>query len=560
MVPAQGDEAFLVTDGRYTIQAGQELDGNIWRVMQTGARLPTLAEHLKSALGETAKKVAVDASTCSLETWRVLEKDMAPHTLVALDNSPLGMQWERDSASPRPSMPTAVAVEHPVKYAGVSAQDKLAKLREDLRKHGAEAMAISSLDEVAWLLNIRGSDIAYCPVVVSYAVVTSSEAYLFIDESKLGAAVRVHVQDAGYTIKPYHQYLPTVRSLAGLKFWVDPAVTSWATYQALGYGGDSGKKPHVEKLSPMALPKAVKNSAEIAGLKEAHIRDGVAMARFFSWLEAEIATGKPLDEVGAADQAERERKRVGDDMFRGLSFPTIAASGPHGAITHYFPTPDSSRQLALDEMFLCDSGAQYADGTTDVTRTMFFGKPGDELVRSFTHVLKGHVGLASAVFPKGSLGSSLDILARLPLWKAGIDYGHGTGHGVGAYLNVHEGPHSISFRRRDNEPALEPGMTTSIEPGYYEQDNYGIRIENICLVKTVEGEHKMGAGVELLTFEPLTLIPFQRKLIDPSLLTHEEKAYLDAYHARVWDTISPLLHTDDDMLALDWLRRNTAPF
>lgn len=422
-------------------------------------------------------------------------------------------------------------------------------------------MAISSLDEVAWLLNLRGSDIAYCPVVMSHVVVTPSEAFLFIDQAKLAPDLRKHIQAAGYSIKPYDAYIGTLETLAAdksLKFWVDPSVTSWAVYSALGFAG--GAKPAVEKLSPIAMPKAIKNAAETKGLQDAHVRDGVAMARFFSWLEKVVVAGKDLDEIAAADEAERQRKRVGGDKFKGLSFPTIAASGPHGAITHYFASEETSRKLSAEEMFLCDSGAQYSDGTTDVTRTMFFGTPPAEMVRSFTYVLKGHVNLASAHFPRGTLGSALDILARSPLWKGGIDYGHGTGHGVGAYLNVHEGPHSISFRRRANEPALEPGMTTSIEPGYYERDHYGIRIENICLVKSLTAPHKLGAGVELLGFEPLTLIPFQRKLIDTSLLTHEDKAYLDNYHARVWDTISPLLSDADDTEALEWLRHNTAQY
>lgn len=532
MVTANGG-AFLVTDGRYTIQASQELDTSKWKVMQVGARMPTMPEHLRSALGSGPKRIGVDASTVSLGTWRSLEKELHPHKLIALDESPLAVQWEADSAFTRPALPTAPAAEHPIEYAGVSAGDKLAQLREALDKEGADAMAISSLDEVAWLLNIRGSDVAYCPVVMSHVAVTPSEALLFVDDSKLDDQVRKHVVSAGYTVKPYEAFISTLRGLAsqGLNFWVDPGVTSWAVYSALGF--DTDNKPAVEKLSPMALPKAIKNDAETKGLQEAHVRDGVAMARFFSWLEAAVRDGTDLDEIAAADEAERQRRKVGGDMFKGLSFPTIAASGPHGAITHYFPSEELNRKLARDEMFLCDSGAQYADGTTDVTRTMFFGEPPAEMVRSFTLVLKGHINLASCVFPRGTLGSQLDILARSPLWKGGIDYGHGTGHGVGAYLNVHEGPHSISFRRRDGEPALEAGMTTSIEPGYYEEGSYGIRIENICLVRHDPAEHRLGAGVELLRFEPLTLIPFQRKLINPELLTHEDKAYIDAYHSRV---------------------------
>jgi len=423
-------------------------------------------------------------------------------------------------------------------------------------------MAISSLDEVAWLLNIRGSDVAYCPVVMSHAAVTPTEAFLFVDSAKLDSHVRKHVEAAGYTLKPYADFIPTLTALASteLKFWVDDSITSWAVYSALGFAA-ADAKPAVERLSPMAIPKAIKNEAETKGLQDAHVRDAVAMARFFSWLEKTVAAGKDLDEVGAADEAELQRKLVGGDKFKGLSFPTIAASGPHGAITHYFPNAEMSRKLSPQELFLCDSGAQYADGTTDVTRTMYFGKQAPaEMVHSFTYVLKGHINLASAVFPRGTLGSQLDILARSPLWRGGIDYGHGTGHGVGAYLNVHEGPHSISFRRRDGEPALEPGMTTSIEPGYYEQDHYGIRLENICLVKPLAGAHKMGNGVELLKFEPLTLIPFQRKMIDASLLTHEEKHYIDEYHSRVWDTISPYLDQPKDSAALDWLRCNTAPY
>jgi Xaa-Pro aminopeptidase len=316
----------------------------------------------------------------------------------------------------------------------------------------------------------------------------------------------------------------------------------------------------VEKNSPIAAPKARKNAAERAGLQAAHVRDGVAMAKFLCWIEAAVAGGEAVTEISAAAKAEEFRAQQG--RFAGLSFPTISASGPNGAITHYGVSEETSRALTADEMFLCDSGAQYLDGTTDVTRTIHFAaEPPAEQRRCFTRVMQGHIALADARFVPGTTGFQLDVLARQPLWRDGLAYAHGTGHGVGAYLGVHEGPHSISFSQRPPDAAIEPGFTTSIEPGYYLEGRFGIRIENIMLTVAETLTPPAGPALDVLRFEPLTLIPFQRRLLDTALLAPHEVAYLDAYHARVWREVSPALAAGPHACAntLDWLREATRP-
>uniref|UniRef100_A0A6U5A060 Xaa-Pro aminopeptidase n=1 Tax=Hemiselmis andersenii TaxID=464988 RepID=A0A6U5A060_HEMAN len=538
----------VVTDGRYTIQAAQELDSSAWGIRITGTGAPSMPGYVASALGTGSKRVGVDAATLPLQALSDLEKALGDHKLIPIPTSenPLDVVWEG-----RPAPPMAPAYVHAEEYAGSSVADKVGTLRKDMEDAGAGAYVASDLMEVCWLLNIRGADVDNTPVCMSFAVVTRDEVRLYVERSKVeGGEVEAHLAASGVTVHDYHDVYGDVKTLAGegLKFWLDPGTSSVATKQA---AGDAA----LVKASPIAVPKARKNTKEMEGMQKAHVRDGAAMARTLSWLEAAVEGGEEVWELDLC--AKTESLRAQDPKFKMLSFDTISASGPNGAITHYRACEESNRRLCPEELFLMDSGAQYLDGTTDVTRTMSFMKdPPREHIESCTAVLKGHILLASASFPPGTTGYQLDVLARAPLWKLGMDYAHGTGHGVGASLGVHEGPFSISPRPGNMTP-LEEGMISSIEPGYYVADQYGIRIEN--LVRVVEEEFPGKMHKKVLRFEPLTLIPWQRRLIDVSMLNNEEIDYINNYHSRVWDEVSPLLQGEGDEKALAWLKANTAP-
>eukprot|EP00283_Hemiselmis_rufescens_P016198 CAMPEP_0173443288 /NCGR_PEP_ID=MMETSP1357-20121228/29353_1 /TAXON_ID=77926 /ORGANISM="Hemiselmis rufescens, Strain PCC563" /LENGTH=625 /DNA_ID=CAMNT_0014409149 /DNA_START=1 /DNA_END=1878 /DNA_ORIENTATION=+ len=543
---AQG--GLVVTDGRYTIQAAQELDSSAWGIRITGTGAPTMSGYVATALGGGSKRVGVDASTLPIQSLDDLQKALGDHKLVPIPtaDNPLDEVWEG-----RPNPPTAPAYVHPVEYAGVGVTEKIATLRKQLNDAGASAYVASDLMEVCWLLNIRGADVDNTPVCMSFAVVTEEQVRLYIDTAKVSSEeVDGHLKASGVTVHDYHEVYADVKELAadGVKFWLDPGTTSVAIKQAAGEGA-------VVKASPVAVPKARKNDKEMQGMQEAHVRDGAAMARTLSWLEAAVEGGEDISELDLC--AKTESLRAQDPKFKMLSFDTISASGPNGAITHYRVTEETNRKLCPDELFLMDSGAQYTDGTTDVTRTMSFMKsPPAEHIASCTAVLKGHILLASASFPPGTTGYQLDVLARAPLWKLGMDYAHGTGHGVGASLGVHEGPFSISPRPGNMTP-LEEGMVSSIEPGYYVADQYGIRIEN--LVRVVEEEFPGKMHQKVLSFQPLTLIPWQKRLIDATMLNNEEIDYINAYHQRVWDEVSPLLQGKGDEKALAWLKDSTSP-
>jgi Xaa-Pro aminopeptidase len=406
---------------------------------------------------------------------------------------------------------------------------------------GATAHVITTLDAIAWLLNIRGSDVDYNPVTIAYVIVTQTDATLFVDAKKLSGPVR-KVLETNVQIRPYSGMGSACARLRkrGAKVWVDPASANAWCIEALG------TSVQVVAPSPIGRMKAAKNSVELAGMRAAHLRDGVAMVRFLHWLEKTVA-GEGTTELGAATQLEQFRAQ--GEHFRGLSFPTIAGYGPHGAIIHY--SVDESTDIALRPagLFLLDSGAQYTDGTTDITRTILLGERGSAVeCDRFTRVLKGHIALACAVFPAGSSGARLDTLARMSLWQAGLDYAHGTGHGVGAFLNVHEGPQSISHSRGLGAP-LEVGNVQSNEPGFYEPGKFGIRIEN--LIEVVRDEAVSKTGSEFHSFETLTLCPIERRLIIRDMMTDGEIKWLNRYHARVRRELSPLL----DNTQRRWLAR-----
>jgi Xaa-Pro aminopeptidase len=413
-----------------------------------------------------------------------------------------------------------------------------------LKEQKADAAVLSALDSIAWTFNVRGKDVEHTPVALAFALVhQDGTADLFVAPEKLDDEVRQHLGN-GVRAHDRSAFEPMLRTLGGRRIVVDPERAVAAIFAAL----ESAGATILAKRDPAVLPKATKNEAEIAGHKAAQARDGAAVARFLHWLSVEAPRGG-LDEMKASDKLEQFRREGGD--LRDLSFPTISGSGANGAVVHYRASEETNRPIAPDNLYLVDSGGQYPDGTTDITRTVAIGTPTAEMRDRFTRVLKGHVALARAIFPSGTRGSQLDVLARQYLWQAGVDYAHGTGHGVGSYLAVHEGPQRIATFGGGDE-ALRPGMIISNEPGYYKTGEYGIRIENLVLVIALD---LPGAEKPMLGFETLTYAPIDRALIDVALLTDEERGWIDDYHARVKALIGPQLDGD----AKAWLEAACAP-
>jgi len=476
------DKAALATDGRYFNQAGQELDDN-WALLKQGIPdAPTWQEWIAKA-AKGGKVVAVDPTVITASQARKLSetiKKKGGQELMPLQRNLIDSIWGED----RPSKPTGVVKVLPTTYAGKKFEDKLKELREQIEKEKASGIVISMLDEVAWLFNLRGSDIAFNPVFISYALVTLTDATIYIDESKLDEDVKKHLMNVA--IKPYDAIMSDLEIFSALitksaddskQNHTELLLTtdaSWALSHTLG----KDKKPK-EIRSPVALAKSAKNETELEGMRQCHIRDGAALIEFFAWLEEQlIKKNSKLNEVQAGEKLDSIRSK--HDKFVGLSFDSICASGPNAAVIHYQAKPDECSIINPNAVFLCDSGGQYLDGTTDTTRTIHFGQASDEEKRAYTLVLKGHIGLDLAVFPKGVTGYRLDAIARQHLWQYGMDYAHGTGHGVGSYLNVHEMPTGIGMRIVYNEVPLTPGNVISNEPGYYEDGKFGIRIESKC--------------------------------------------------------------------------------
>ncbi|KIJ63046.1 hypothetical protein HYDPIDRAFT_182399 [Hydnomerulius pinastri MD-312] len=540
--------AFLFTDGRYFLQAEQQLDKN-WTLMKQGLPdVPTWQEFLSKHV-EQGTRIGVDPTLISAVDAHSLKKSLGTSELVPLLKNPVDSVWGPD----RPQRPKNKVFELDVKYTGETLSQKLQRAREKMAKKNAAAMAVTLLDEVAWLFNLRGTDIDFNPVFFAYAVVTKDSAILFINETQVGDAVKAHFGQE-VQIKPYEAFLPYLRSLTetGLVKKEEPVLlgdkTSLAVVHVLG------QENVVIVPSPVAEMKAIKNSAEIEGFRQCHIRDGAALARYFAWLEEQLNNGVVLNESQGADTLEEFRSELA--LFRGLSFTTISSAGPNAAIIHYSPDPKDCATITKDQIYLCDSGGQYLDGTTDVTRTWHFGTPSAEEKRAFTRVLQGHIAIDTAVFPTGTTGYVIDSWARRALWQDGLEYRHGTGHGVGHFLNVHEGPHGIGTRIAYNSTPLKAGMTVSNEPGYYADGQWGIRIENIVIVREAKTPNNFGNGY--LGFERVTMCPIQTSLIDYSILTAEEKAWLNNYHAEVEQKVAPLLQ-DKDERALAWLKKQCQP-
>jgi len=457
--------------------------------------------------------------------------------LVAVTVNPVDLIWKD-----RPEPPMAPVVPHDLAYTGETAEAKRQRIAATVTQAGADAAVLTLPESIAWLLNIRGGDVPRTPLPLGFAVLHGdARVDLFMDPQKITPEARSHMGNA-VAITPKAGFADGLAALAGKRVLVDrPSAVRAVTERLREVGAEV-----VPGDDPTMLPKACKNPVEVQGSRNAHVRDGAAVVRFLAWLDAHAGDGS-VDEITAADTLEGFRRQ--NDLIRDLSFDTISGSGPNGAIVHYRVTPETNRKLQPGELFLVDSGAQYLDGTTDITRTVAIGSPGAEMRDRFTRVLQGHVALAMARFPVGTTGSQLDPLARAPLWQAGLDFDHGTGHGVGSYLSVHEGPHRIS--KVPSAVALQPGMIVSNEPGYYKAGGFGIRIENLV---TVVGAVIEGGERPTLAFETLTLAPIDRRLIVTEMLTAAERDWVDHYHARVAATLTPLL----DAATAGWLAAATA--
>lgn len=533
------EKAALFVDGRYTLQAQSQVDGAAYEIVKVSDT--PLADWLKANL-KPGDRLGYDPRLHTVGEVKGLLKCAlrAGAALVPVEPNPLAALWTGRPAQP----PRAIALQ-PIAFAGVEAGAKIADIQEKLIRDKQDAVVIAALDSIAWLFNIRGSDLPHTPFVLSHAIVPAEgKARLFIDGRKLQMDAPAALSAVADVAEP--SALPdALRALGqrGAKVRIDPAsVSQWFANHLTEAGAVL-----TEEQDPCVLPKARKNGAEIAGSRAAHRRDGVAICRFLAWLDAAAPKGG-LTEIDAVERLEEFRRAAPE--LREISFDTIAGAGPNGAIVHYRPSHSTNRRIEPGALLLMDSGGQYCDGTTDVTRTVAIGAPTPEMRRHFTLVLKGHIAIAVARFPKGTRGNHLDALARLALWREGLDYDHGTGHGVGSFLSVHEGPQSLS-RRETAE--LEPGMILSNEPGYYRTGEYGIRIENLILV-TEPGAIAGGERL-MMGFETLTLAPIDKRLIDVALLTPEERAWLDAYHVRVLRELASAL--DDSTRA--WLKRTTEP-
>ena len=531
------NEAALFVDGRYTLQAGKQVDRKAWAVEPLVEPPPEswLTKHLKPG-----DRLGFDPW---LHTSSAAERLAAACTktgaeLVAVDSNPVDAIWTE-----RPQPPLAPVAIHGPQFSGETEADKLNRIRSEIDKLGVDALVFSDSHAVAWTFNIRGADVAHTPLPLSYALVPKDgRPTVFIDHRKLTNATRDHLEQSAEVREP-DTLAGELAALAkaGASIALDNATAADALTRLISAAG--GKA--VRGSDPVALLKAMKNPTEIAGTRTAHRRDAVALARFLAWVAREAPKGR-LTEIDAVEALETFRRDTG--ALKDVSFPTIAGTGPNGAIVHYRVTRKSNRRIVPGDLLLVDSGAQYEDGTTDVTRTIAVGEPTGEMRDRFTRVLRGHIAIASAVFPDGTTGAQLDTLARQFLWQAGIDFEHGTGHGVGSYLSVHEGPARIS---KLGTTPLKRGMILSNEPGYYKTDGYGIRIENLELVIAAD---VAGAEKPMNAFETLTLAPIDRRLIEVAMLSPAERDWLDAYHARVRNEVRSHLDETDKL----WLDTATA--
>ena len=527
------DKAGLWTDSRYFLQAEKELEGSgITLYKEMLPETPSITKFLCQNL-KPGESVSIDGKMFSVQQVEQMKEDLAPYQLqVNLFGDPLKNIWKD-----RPSMPDAPAFIYDVKYAGKSCGEKVAAIRTELKKKGIFALFLSSLDEIAWTLNLRGSDVHCNPVIVSYLLVTQDEVVYFISPEKITQEVNEYLQEQQVSLRKYDEAESFLNSFAGENILIDPKKTNYAIYSAINPACKV-----VRGESPVTLLKAIRNEQEIAGIHHAMQRDGVALVKFLKWLEASVLSGK---ETELSVDRKLHEFRAAQPLYMGDSFDTIAGYKEHGAIVHYSATEESDVTLQSKGFLLLDSGAQYLDGTTDITRTIALGELTEEEKTDYTLILKGHIALAMAKFPAGTRGAQLDVLARMPIWSHGMNFLHGTGHGVGHFLSVHEGPQSI--RMNENPIVLQPGMVTSNEPGVYKAGSHGIRTENLTLVC----KDKEGMFGEYFKFETITLCPICKKGIIKEMLTAEEVKWFNDYHQTVYKKLSPSLNEEEKKWLLE---------
>ena len=533
------DKAGLWTDSRYFLQASTQLEGTgieLFKMMLP--ETPTIPEFLTHELKE-GQTVGLNGETYSLADARSLEKALAEKEIKLNTNASLiDPIWKE-----RPAIPEAPMFEMPIELSGKSTEDKLLDINKMLHKAGADCTILSALDEVAWTFNIRGTDVAYNPVVISYAFVSEKESVLFVNPKKIPAEIAEHLKKEGVTLADYGMLATFLSRLPErTRVFIDSKRTNVAIYNALPKSSIL-----IEGISPANHLKSIKNEAEIKGFRNAVLKDGIAMTKFYFWLEKMLKAGEKVTELSAA--AKLTALRSEQPQYVMDSFASISSYGPHGAVVHYSPTPETDTELKTDSLYLLDSGAQYLDGTTDITRTIALcDEPSEQMKKDFTRALKGTIGIAKCKFPAGIRGCLIDAFARKALWDAGINYLHGTCHGIGHCLNVHEGPQSI--RMEENPVILEPGMVMSDEPAMYRPGEYGIRTENMILIRE-DSETEFG---KFLGFETLTLCYIDTKLVIPSMLSVREHAWLNKYHQMVYDLVSPHLTEEEKA----WLKEKTA--
>lgn len=533
------DKAGLWTDSRYFLQASTQLEGTgieLFKMMLP--ETPTIPAFLTHELKE-GQTVGLNGETYSLADARSLEKALAEKEIKLNTNASLiDPIWKE-----RPAIPEAPMFEMPVELSGKSTEDKLIDINKMLHKAGADCTILSALDEVAWTFNIRGTDVAYNPVVISYAFVSEKESVLFVNPKKIPAEIAEHLKKEGVTLADYGMLATFLSRLPErTRVFIDSKRTNVAIYNALPKSSIL-----IEGISPANHLKSIKNEAEIKGFRNAVLKDGIAMTKFYFWLEKMLKAGEKVTELSAA--AKLTALRSEQPQYVMDSFACISSYGPHGAVVHYSPTPETDTELKTDSLYLLDSGAQYLDGTTDITRTIALcDEPSEQMKKDFTRALKGTIGIAKCKFPAGIRGCLIDAFARKALWDAGINYLHGTCHGIGHCLNVHEGPQSI--RMEENPVILEPGMVMSDEPAMYRPGEYGIRTENMILIRE-DSETEFG---KFLGFETLTLCYIDTKLVIPSMLSVREHAWLNKYHQMVYDLVSPHLNEEEKA----WLKEKTA--
>lgn len=531
------EQASIFVDGRYTVQVTEQVDPDVFEICPIAEISP--ADWLQKT-ARAGWKIGVDPWVLpkqSVERLRLSAKK-AGATVVSVSVNPVDAVWKD-----QPPAPLGPVDCHPLEFAGVASSEKRTIVADAMKGKNADAAVITATDSIAWLLNVRGSDVPRCPLPLSFAIVHSNETVdWYVDERKLLPSVR-HNLDNAVAIQPFTEFKDGLAAFDGKTVLVDPSGSPAGVLETLKQSGASV----VEADDPCLLPKAIKNAVELDGTRSAHIRDGAAVSRFLAWLPSASKTG--LTELQAADKL--RSFRFSDEKIRDLSFDTISASGPNGALPHYRVTDKSDRKMQEGELYLVDSGGQYLDGTTDITRTVSIGTPSEEMRDRFTRVLKGHIAVATVRFPDGVTGTQIDTLARQPLWSAGLDFDHGTGHGVGSFLNVHEGPQRIS--KGVPSAVLKPGMILSNEPGFYKVGHYGIRIENLVIV--VDLGEAVDGNRPLYGFETITFAPIDTSLINVSMLTEPEISWFNSYHAQVLEKIGPLLDGDD----LEHLKTATAP-